>query len=346
MFKRIREAQMQSQPPLQNVQAPPPQQCGKASPVAPNQVMQMQPVIQVQPVQVQQLVPVVQVQQMPSMVQVQQMPPPPPYNMTQAPPPYDSKTSNIGGANTKTVKNDALDQFLHKLAAYNVVFVIDDSTSMNIDDQNDGLTRWKQALEALQMVVPMATKYDDDGVDVCFINNPQALNVSKNQDIIQLMAQLKVSPRGGTELGTKLSEVFENFLSELRKKLSNPQYRVKPISMIVITDGAATDLTPQYHTHNVIVKLCKDLMTMGCNPIDWIGIQFFQVGNDENAKKYLSSLDDDLKTKYGIPDIVDFTPYDTNSHLPLKYILKKVMLGGIDGDVDQNAFQSQYSAQK
>src|SRR5207253_6109593 len=57
---------------------------------------------------------------------------------------------------------DRLEQILQILAKYNIVFVIDDSGSMEIEE--NGSTRWDQALEALQIIVPMASKYDDDGV--------------------------------------------------------------------------------------------------------------------------------------------------------------------------------------
>jgi len=49
-----------------------------------------------------------------------------------------------------------------------------------------------------------------------------------------------------------------------------------------------------------------------------------------------------LKDKYNIPDIVDSVPYDPKENLPLNYILWKTLVGAIDANTDQNAYQSAY----
>lgn len=48
-----------------------------------------------------------------------------------------------------------------------------------------------------------------------------------------------------------------------------------------------------------------------------LGIQFVQVGQDEQAAKALEELDDKLKSKHGVRDIVDYTMWPVRKSRPL-----------------------------
>ena len=62
-----------------------------------------------------------------------------------------------------------------------------------------------------------------------------------------------------------------------------------------------------------------------------VGIQFFQIGNDHKAAKYLQELDDDLKGR-GVRDIVDTTQYVGSDLTVLRIV--KVCLGGVNKRLD------------
>lgn len=95
--------------------------------------------------------------------------------------------------------------------------------------------------------------------------------------------------------------------------LTNPALFVKPLNVIAITDGAFTD-----DAESVIVDVARRLDGPKCgNAVPWqVGIQFFQIGDDELARRYLEELDDELGTKVrdgNLRDIVDTVPWKGRS---------------------------------
>lgn len=115
--------------------------------------------------------------------------------------------------------------------------------------------------------------------------------------------------------------------------LRNPELFVKPINIIVITDGVFTD-----DAESVILKAATTLEK--CDATPWqIGIQFFQIGTDIAAQKYLEQLDDELgkAVKNGnVRDIVDTVPWkgQTGRTLSGDGILK-VVLGAVNKRLDR-----------
>lgn len=78
---------------------------------------------------------------------------------------------------------------------------------------------------------------------------------------------------------------------------------VKPLNIIVITDGVPSD-----DVESVIVSAARKLDNMSAEP--WqIGIQFFQVGREPEARDMLTELDDALSGEYHIRDMVDTVPW-------------------------------------
>ena len=88
-------------------------------------------------------------------------------------------------------------------------------------------------------------------------------------------------------------------------------------------------------------------------PLDRFGIQFVQIGTDEEAARALQVLDDELSDRYKIrvgisfrgfsdtlysptlQDIVDTTPFDPNSQALFNtdYMLK-ILIGSLDKELD------------
>lgn len=77
----------------------------------------------------------------------------------------------------------------------------------------------------------------------------------------------------------------------------------KPLNIIVLTDGEPTD-----DPESVIVDAARRLDALNA-PLSQVGIQFFQIGDEEGAREALEDLDDALAEIYGIRDMVDYTPY-------------------------------------
>lgn len=59
------------------------------------------------------------------------------------------------------------------LRSFDTIFIVDDSASMQVNEMPDGSmgkSRWEEARDAVSGVVELASKYDEDGVDVFFLN--------------------------------------------------------------------------------------------------------------------------------------------------------------------------------
>lgn len=200
---------------------------------------------------------------------------------------------------------------LQILAGYDILFLIDDSTSMNAG------SRIAEVEETIEMMASLACEFDSDGVEFCFLNQTELeCNVTHPSQVLPLFQ--KVLWEGMTPIGKRLRDIVNNFKS---LKQMNPN--TKPLSIIIITDGSATDKPILEET---IVDAARSF------PQGSIAFQFFQVGTDKQAKEFLTHLDDGLKQKYNIPDIVDCV--SSQSGMCLKDIVRKALIGALDSKAD------------
>ena len=182
----------------------------------------------------------------------------------------------------KEIGNDIV-----KLALYDVVLYIDDSGSMRFEENGE---RIKDLQLILERVATAATLFDDDGIDLRFMNDqpPEHLvsHIKTEQQIQQLISGHKFG--GLTPMGTELrKKVIDGiFLRSLR----SGQMR-KPLLIISITDGqpAGEPTTAVFDTVRYAVSEAgRSQYGPGA-----VAFQFAQVGNDEKAREFLGKLDDD-----------------------------------------------------
>ena len=183
------------------------------------------------------------------------------------------------------------------LSTFDTVFLIDDSGSM-------AGGKWRETADALKAITPICTKHDRDGIDIYFLNTPDSpthKNVT-SQDRVQHIFD-KVRPGGGTPTGSRLNAILKPYLRECEAKGANKIDEVKPMNIIVLTDGEAHD-----DPESVILNAARKLDRLEA-PMWQVGIQFFQVGNDPEATKALNELDDGLQDLGCERDIVDTVPW-------------------------------------
>lgn len=194
---------------------------------------------------------------------------------------------------------------------------------------------WYEARDALAGIAEVAARYDLDGIDVHFLNNPIVGQGLRNgAEVRRLFDQ--TAPYGITPTGEKLEELLLDYLLRL-EAAKNAQLqgdtgalkRIKPVNFLVITDGAATD-----DPESVIVQAARRL-DEGHFPLAQVGIQFVQIGTDEDAAEALRVLDDDLATAHGVRDIVDTFPYTAEGSQLTADSLSKILLGGINRRLDR-----------
>ncbi|OAP54189.1 hypothetical protein AYL99_11724 [Fonsecaea erecta] len=93
---------------------------------------------------------------------------------------------------------------------------------------------------------------------------------------------------------------FNSGAKLLRQPMRTPRYRpwgpVKPLDIIVITDGVPSD-----EIESAIVHAARKLDTLSAER--WkVGIQFFQVGREPEARDMLCELDDAWEVSQIAPD--------------------------------------------
>jgi hypothetical protein len=255
----------------------------------------------------------------------------------EAPPPYTpaAPTASSSQAQARSSHPVQDDQF-EFLRSFDTIFVIDDSSSMRLEN------RWREAAEALEHIAPICTLYDEDGVDVYFLNAKSGAdapegkapdgyyNITTARQVSDLFARTR--PTAATPTGARLRSILKPYTKALKQ--AEDVDDVRPINIIVITDGAASDVP-----EDIIVTHAKELDDLGATPYQ-VGIQFFQVGRDPGAAAALAHLDDGLEAKK-VRDMVDTVAWnDEKLHgqasLSGDSILK-IVLGAVNKRLDRQS---------
>ncbi|KAK3717001.1 hypothetical protein LTR37_006056 [Vermiconidia calcicola] len=245
---------------------------------------------------------------------------PPPYSPApQISPAVQPPAVTVTPASPSAVQDDAY----AFLSSFDTVFLIDDSGSM-------AGARWRETRDALATITPICTAHDADGIDIFFLNSadsPKNHNVTRTDTVSSIFERVK--PGGGTPTGQRLNQIIKPYL---RRYEANPD-GTKPINIICITDGAPSD-----DVESPLIAAAKKLDKLDA-PAWQVGVQFFQVGRDEEAKRHLKQLDDELAEISGddeLRDIVDTVPFKGAEGGALSGEgIMKVVLGSVHRKLDR-----------
>lgn len=180
---------------------------------------------------------------------------------------------------------------------------------------------WREVGAVLANITPICTSHDADGIDLYFLNHKRPSTVAPPlgkatggyanvRDVAAVNRIFEtVRPGGSTPTGTRIHTIIRRYLRHYEEKLKeNPdEPEVKPVNMIVITDGEPSD-----DLEGVLHSAAKKLDQLDAPPFQ-VGIQFFKVGNEPGASEYLRSLDDhlsELVRGQGVRDMVDTVTWD------------------------------------
>lgn len=210
------------------------------------------------------------------------------------------------------------------LRSFDTIFLIDDSGSM-------AGRSWRETQDALATITPICTAHDEDGIDVYFLNHPDSdfyKRITSPETIIEIFQNVR--PRGATPTGQRLQKILKPYLQRYEQ-----DDKVKPINIIVITDGEPSD-----DVESPIIQAAKKLDKLDA-PAWQVGIQFFQVGREPGAREHLNQLDNELAELAqddSLRDIVDTIPFSgaEGEQLTAKGILKVVM-GAVHRKLDRNS---------
>ena len=149
-----------------------------------------------------------------------------------------------------------------------------------------------------------------------------------------------MKPFNGTPTGATLEKILDAYMRSYKN-----DRKTKKMNIICITDGAASDPSKLM---DVLIDCSKKLDNYDA-PLDQVGIQFFQVGNDKRATYQLEHLDNMQEEGR---DIVDTYHFENVEKLQAKMktqgisigdqpefsgeVIIKIVLGAIRKDVDAN----------
>ena len=189
---------------------------------------------------------------------------------------------------------------------------------------------WRETAAALTAITPICTAHDTDGIDIHFLNNPddsKYQNITHAVDVSRIFESVR--PYGGTRTGSRLDAILRPYIRDLTTRGPDA---VKPLNIIVITDGVPSD-----DVESVILNAAKKLEQADA-PAWQVGIQFFQVGNEAGAADALKELDDGLVEMGCARDIVDTVPFkgSNGSELNAEGIMK-VVLGSVNRKLDRKS---------
>ncbi|KAF8866890.1 hypothetical protein BDZ45DRAFT_667556 [Acephala macrosclerotiorum] len=191
------------------------------------------------------------------------------------------------------------------LGTFDTTLLIDDSGSM-------AGRSWREVSQALSTIAPIVTKHDSDGIDIYFLNHKSSNQGAPQDGVaaggyrgIKRAATIteifdRVRPGGGTPTGIRIHNILKPYLAKLDSEMAAGR-ELKPLNLIVLTDGVPSD-----DVESVLLSAAKKLDKLDAPPFQ-VGVQFFQVGNEEGAKEALEELDDGISelVEGGVRDMVD-----------------------------------------
>jgi DNA-directed RNA polymerase subunit N (RpoN/RPB10) len=188
-------------------------------------------------------------------------------------------------AHSNEISNEHIENLYKALDGIEIVVIADDSGSMKepADELSDPFditkSRWAELKSKLSVIVDLATVFDENGVDIYFLNRPSILNVKSSQ-YLMATKQFMDQPNYGTPLSERLRQVLQEKKIDVGKRLL----------ILIATDGEPSDGKDQFK---------KLLMTR--DPISQIFVTILACTNEKHVLQWLNGLDNSVPNL----DVVD-----------------------------------------
>lgn len=239
---------------------------------------------------------------------------------------FASDSLQHNSVSTQTQEKEADDPF-EFLKVFDTCFVIDDSVAMK--------PYWDEVTALVRAVIPFCTERDTNGIDIWFGNHTPAgalfgdvlragyRHIGLVTGHPQMHDNIEgifndVKPTGRHRITSRLLDLLDAYISKCRQSVNAPG-GLKPFNIIVVTAQPLSERLPEK-----IRRIAKELDDM--KAVSWqLGLQFFQVGDDEEARRQMRLLDDVLHTQSGVRDVVDTATWtDGPGKLSAEGVLKVV----------------------
>ncbi|KAI0376456.1 hypothetical protein F5Y04DRAFT_292700 [Hypomontagnella monticulosa] len=237
------------------------------------------------------------------------------------------------------------------LRHFDTVFLIDDSANIS--------EHWHEVGVLLERIAPICTSHDPNGIDIYFVHHrPRGSFLYSDRSGYRHIGLARgtpgmrdhvagifagVMPRGKSKLGHRLGYVLDHYMREYERSRKargdggrsggdgeNGGGSVRPLNVIVITAGGYDDDSPS----KPIVRTARKLDHLGA-PSYQVGVQFFLIGADEEARKAIEATDYDLSEELGMRDIADVVTWSGKPGELSPDALLKVVLGAVERSIDK-----------
>ncbi|CAF0829068.1 unnamed protein product [Rotaria sordida] len=220
-----------------------------------------------------------------------------PSNESSSPPPYSSISGhNSLQQNAPVDSEERLRKFqylvnryeinrnfatrLRALEGYEIVFIVDDSGSMNTPlgditgpyDRNP--TRWDELRQTVSIVADIASVFDPDGIDIFFLNREPMRHVKSSEELVHIFA---VQPEGPTPILRVLRHILQEKQLEIQER---------KLLILIATDGVPTNENGQQDT-----KSLEHALRHERNPINRIPVTIIACTDDNECIGYLNNWD-------------------------------------------------------
>ena len=144
-------------------------------------------------------------------------------------------------------------------------------------------------------------------VDINFLlsTHLNKTNIRSGQEVLNPLAQVDLE-QGFEEkyFAAVLAEILGPYVARYKDYFEATKRRekadkVRPLNVIVLTDGKADDAKS---TKRIIIRIGNQLDEMNA-PDTQIGLQFLQVEDDNEAANWLKSLDNELEDTHNVRDV-------------------------------------------
>lgn len=171
-----------------------------------------------------------------------------------------------------------------KLTLFDVILYVDDSGSIEFEERG---ARKEQLKQILGIIATAASTFDQDGISVRFMNSMEIGDgIRDAEDVNRLVSRVRF--QGLTPLGTSLKN---KVLDPMVLGPARANRLDKPVLVIAITDGQPAG-EPLDTVANSI-RQATDEVARSRYGRGAVSFQFSQVGNDQKARDFLGSLDED-----------------------------------------------------
>lgn len=166
-------------------------------------------------------------------------------------------------------------QKLEQLNQYKIVFILDDSGSMNTIEQASNVSRWDELLHFMNISLEIALLYNTEGCDIHFLNRQSVKNC---KDKTQLNSLFQDKPYGYTLLTRTVQQVIDENPVDLLQG--------RQLLLIITTDGVPTDAVGNTNL--------PEFTNCLSNRPSYVFTNIIACTNDQNSIGYLNNLDKKL----------------------------------------------------